>query len=456
MDLKCFGHKFNKYEELKDLFHEKIFGTSYWILIRTNIFVSLQNNSFGFEKWKKKRNRRKGVKSIVNDTYSFLKLIRSVKERKSIIIPHERRQIINGKAQCIYTYFLESKFRKDNISFCVFDYNKSNEQNYLYLNSIETIVSILLKILDPFIIFSIGNTVKEIYSEFGQTASKREIKLFETIIKRSLIREKIIKAIIKKIKPDIIYLVDYYNHKNITICQVARELNIKTVELQHGPISQFSIQYCFPKNIKRPKGFPDYFLFFGKNWMYKDFFPIANTNQFSIGFYYLDERIQDLKNNYKEKDYICLISQPSISKTILHYAKIISRTGIKIVLRLHPSERNKVGNILEELKDFSNIKVDQNIDAYQTVLESKGVVGIHSTLLFESLKLNKKVFIIEANLSEVATNYDYQNEFILINQHSNFEELFSSAKNKSNTQSAFFDDFNDNGLSLTLSTIESA
>ena len=299
MTLENLINIFNKVENEEKLFGKTTGSLNHWIIIRTNVFVKIQNQLFNLNKWKNSYRKKQSLFNVYSSLRYLLRILLNLEKTDYLVIPHGRRE----KANCNYIGVLQEKFQNDKKSFQIINISENYTfSDEIHLRRFEVLISIIGKLISPFYRNPIKQDIQKIYERCGVTLERSDIRLYKVLIIKSLLREKIYHLILKRLKPKALFLVDYYNHFNLVMCQVAKDMGVLVTEFQHGPITKYSIQYCFPESIISPKGFPDNFLFFGDNWKGKSYFPIPKENQFSIGFKHLEKQKQSISKKQFEEE----------------------------------------------------------------------------------------------------------------------------------------------------------
>lgn len=207
--------------------------------------------------------------------------------------------------------------------------------------------------------------------------------------------------ILDTVRPKIILEVVGYNIDCMIVNELAAERHIPTVELQHGVTGNAHIAYnYFPGT--QVKQFPQYFFAFSKFWMETADYPIAEARLKEIGFPYLSEKAEKIKQKVGKKKpaQIIFISQPKIGEALSEIAvdlnEMIDEERYKIVYKLHPGEYERWHERYRKLSD-SGIEVIDNsrVDLYELFAASTYQVGGYgSTATFEGLEFNLKTYIM--------------------------------------------------------------
>jgi hypothetical protein len=204
-----------------------------------------------------------------------------------------------------------------------------------------------------------------------------------------------------KTKPKIIFLnCGYYGGENY-ILRIARSLNIKTAEFQHGLISNNHIAYNYDDyllNFEEYKYYiPEYYLSYGEYWNEQINIP---GNVFTIGNPHFYEQIKKYKNIPSKKDTILIPSQGTITKEMVEIAIFLATEykNYDIIFKLHPGELNSL-NLIKPLEKYSNIFIKKDGDIFDYIAKSEVIVACYSTTIFEAIGMGKKVYILDNNYS---------------------------------------------------------
>jgi len=203
-------------------------------------------------------------------------------------------------------------------------------------------------------------------------------------------------SLIKKAAPNVVVVLVSYGKK--TIIEASKNLGIPVVELQHGSISRYHIGYSFPGSNGPKRSFPDYFLTFGEYWKNLVEFPIPENHVISVGFPFFDME-RSKYGNEEKKDQIVFISQGTIGEKMSKFAiklKASKDLNMDIVYKLHPGEYARWKKDYPWLVD-SGIQVidDESEPLYKLLAQSKAVIGVYSTAIYESLGLGLRTFLLD-------------------------------------------------------------
>lgn len=84
-----------------------------------------------------------------------------------------------------------------------------------------------------------------------------------------------------------------YSRRCMVVNEIAEEMDIPTVELQHGTMGEEHGAYNFPEGYKI-KQFPKYVFLFSEYWINKASIPISQENRKIVGFPYLEKWLQNI------------------------------------------------------------------------------------------------------------------------------------------------------------------
>jgi hypothetical protein len=208
--------------------------------------------------------------------------------------------------------------------------------------------------------------------------------------------------VLKKLNPEIIFVnCGSYGQYNAMLIKTAKDQGIVTGEFQHGTISKGHLAYNYGEGVlksdKYRKYFPDYVLTFGDYWNEQMNIPGKSVTIGAPHFYHSIEKYKTVEE--KEKT-ILVVSQGTITQTFVDIAKYLAKTlpQYTIIFKLHPGEV-PFKNRYEELYKYKNIHIAKSGDIYKFIAESENIVACYSTTVFEAMGFNKKIFILDNEMS---------------------------------------------------------
>jgi hypothetical protein len=286
-----------------------------------------------------------------------------------------------------------------------------NNKNEIVIPMEKILVSIVLR--EKFIYNRVLKALNEIFSTYKyRKIILDNLKYISSYVSRYLSSIIFFRKYFKKHKPKIIFTVCHYCTINKGIIKVANEMNIPTVDVQHGLISKTQPGYISKNSIK--EDIPMYIFVYGK--YFKDII-LENSNWFSsnniivTGNYYLS-KYKINEDVYNHKNNVLLITtQPIVDCKA--YEKIIQealKENLEVYIKIHPSERIEK---YEMLRNKYNLKIiDKTENLYEVLKKAKYHATVFSTSAIESL------FFGIPNIIIPWKNYENNLDFLVDNKTS--------------------------------------
>jgi hypothetical protein len=397
-------------EEELDLFNKKIDGVYFWELIRRSVVLQIaqQTDVYGRAHTILERNKS----YIVNYGLNALKSIFSANpffgpKTDLLFIGHQRRKLLDdglwwdvycdpvieylhNKEECL---LLESAYQNNHLT-----PSKTRLIKYLdpasfagaLLKRSKLIHVSLLKI-ELLIVYKIEEKIKKKFNT--------DIAL-DALVRQKLIARKcmlpVYSRLLKKIMPKIVVFLVSYGHE--LFIEACKRQNITTIEFQHGSMSRYDTAYSFPIKNSRKRMFPDYFFAFGDYWKNLVQFPISEEKVISVGFPFFEMGIAKYRNEPK-KDQIIFISQGTIGAKLSKFAVDLGARHdfhMDIAYKLHPGEYARWRKEYPWLVDAS-IRVidDESEPLYKILAQSKALIGVYSTVVYEGLGLGLPTYLVD-------------------------------------------------------------
>lgn len=409
MELKLFDRQINNYYFWMYLRHPIIDDT---IQITSNRGVGHNISKIGNTKKEKVINLIKLIKNYITYIYKYI----FMKKKKVLIINHPRKvKDEEGLYECKYTDVISNYIQDSTViefPYPCKHYYPAKNKKILYMDFVKITAHILSKILRKtkknkelleYANKNITEIDEKIQEKIGIKINKN--KYVNRIIEYYyiyVIEKKLLKKLIKKIQPEKIVEVVYYATDNMIINEIAKELNIEIIELQHGTIGNEHIAYNFKEKINIPQ-FPEKILLFSNYWKETARFPIDEKKLIPVGFPYFENQVEKVQKNKKDNQKrILFISQGTIGYKLVKLAvdleKLITENEkmnkeYEIIYKLHPGEFKIWKEEYSQLIN-SNIKVITNeIDLYELFFISDIQIGVYSTAIYEGLGFNLHTLI---------------------------------------------------------------
>ena len=393
------------------LFSQQIEGVYFWKLIRLPLFNYLVELHGHIETNNIEKNTRKRfvktIVSVISNTF-FYSTFRKKEKKNILIFENPRKFKGNDGYYDPYTYKLVEKLRHENKKIEIIDsgfegahleaagdgrsFSGSILYDLFYRVWLRA-VPFKLKKQDRKLVSLIEKRLEE---DFGKKIELKKLLIRHTRLYKYQYAK--YSALFKYKAPEKIYIICSYGKEGLI--QAARLSGAEIIEIQHGVMGKYHLGYDFPKEVLIPY-FPDQLLLFGKYWKDSTSFP-SNLKEIDIiGFYDFYRKLDKYKDIKRKDTQIVFVSQwtngKKLSKKALEVAG--SNPEYKIIFRLHPAEREAWKMMYPELKapEVKNFKVDDSgSDIYHLLFESKYVVGVYSTVLYEAIGLGCNV--IQLNL----------------------------------------------------------
>ncbi len=231
------------------------------------------------------------------------------------------------------------------------------------------------------------------------------------------------KRLLKRVNPDIAVLLVSYGKE--TFIEACNELQIPTVELQHGVIHTNHLGYHYPGD-RTKRYFPDYLLTFGEYWNDCVNYPIEDERVIAVGYPYLEQRRKKYEDA-ESSNQILFISQGTIGEQLSKFAMEVNEhpdIDHDIVYKLHPGEYDRWRDEYPWLVDADFEVIDSSEPPlYELFAKSSAQIGVGSTAVFEGLCFDLETFVYDCPGSSVLASLVDEDAAELV---SSADELASS------------------------------
>lgn len=412
-------NSFLKFEKKYDLFDIKLDGVSFWHLIRVSIYNDIMKQRYNIpdpHQSKVSNNRLRYVIYKLKQSMNYLKNnpYKKIKKKDILILNHHRRvrDIDNNCYICLYTSNLIHHLN-DNYYVYENHYQQKHftpvpEKHIKYTDIIGNkwlVNRVLAKIFNKKLLSSkekkiIIKLINDINSDFSvQLDQKKWIHTIENILFSYHGFYKTYRKIIEKIQPKVIIQVVSYEITRYVINKIAKELEIPTIELQHGTMGKYHIAYNFSEKMTIDT-FPDFIFTFGDYWKDNTRLPIDDNKVISVGWPFYEKQVKRQQNIQNNKTIILFISQGTIgkklSKMAIEIKENINLNEYHIIYKLHPGEydvwkKNYPWLINSEIEVIDHNNYDMHYYFNQADIQ----IGVNSTAIFEGLGYDLQTFIIK-------------------------------------------------------------
>ena len=240
-----------------------------------------------------------------------------------LIIPHQRRILDGNRYRCVYTDEIADYLSFSSITaeflFGKIHYKPVASKNIVYLDYVDVLPAVKYKILKCNSLKIkeyaqiIDNSIKEFFS-VELTPGYIE-KLIEKRYYWHKYKKPLLRKLLLKIKPKVVIEVVGYETNKMILNEVAHELNIPCIELQHGVIGSGHIAYNY--KIDQPlTQFPSYLFVYSDYWRRTCSFPVGKDRIIPTGFPYLEEQVSKYPKKKKNDKSINIIIYSSTDSSI--------------------------------------------------------------------------------------------------------------------------------------------
>ncbi len=384
-------------EKKYKLFNHKIDNIYFYQLIRMEIYyyIVAKKKIFHQQPVFKKTKIFKVIYFVLKDLFLINKR-KNLLNQGICIIPHQR--IIENKD--VYTGYLKQIIKDFTIL------HQSAGLNFLMdQNSINYDLYVVKKKFWSFFNFSQNkkktDALANIFKKFF-LLDENFNNFLNATINNKINSYRIGLNLLKKSSFKKIILVNSYANNHLIYA--ANELNIPTIELQHGIINKNHLGYHYPKVKKNSiSAFPKKLLLFGDFWKDKADYPINENQIIPLGYPHFDENFKKYGRGKKKVNRILVISQQTTQNYLrLFIKKILKKKKIYFTYKAHPKEDLQKAIIFFKQHNISQFVkiVSGNENIFKIFKRHKIQIGVFSTALFEGYFYELKTGIIDLPGSE--------------------------------------------------------
>jgi hypothetical protein len=262
--------------------------------------------------------------------------------------------------------------------------------------------------------------VKKIKKVFNIKINPNEVQrlISYNLFKINSIEKKLsfYKKLIKKIKPKLAIIEGASYSENAILNYALHSSGIRIAEPQHGMINNAHENYNFSSLIRNNKEYklflPDDFLAYGKQWSKSINGPFIKHN---IGNPHKSQNTYEKRKNNNSKK-ILLVSDGINIGMLINLSKkifILFKKRYEVFIRPHPIETD---NLYKKHKFYKHIKIDNEENLYKSLSDKEIVISEMSTVLYDSLNIVPKIFILRTDKSKFSIPNHPFNEIKDINE----------------------------------------
>ncbi|KAM9865995.1 hypothetical protein ACIFOC_00904 [Leucobacter aridicollis] len=210
------------------------------------------------------------------------------------------------------------------------------------------------------------------------------------------------RGLLERTRPRRIYMQTAAYGDRSNLIRIAHERGIEVAELQHGWIGASHAAYNFGAVMRRPEllaCLPDTLLTFGEYWGEEVRFP---GRVIPVGKPSLEEAARVAVPYEKRPPRVLVVSSIMERERLISVTQSLRRQlpdHWQVVFRPHPSERATVNELYAALLD-DGVEVDVQSEVNSSISNSKAVIGMVSTVLYEALAFGVHIGVIETDLAD--------------------------------------------------------
>lgn len=435
------SEQFLEFENKKRLFEDSIEGFQYWPYIRFEVYTWTSSNvQRKYDEKSKRKNLQDKAKGVIwkfwlalsHNTFKCHKHVdvlamgypRWIKNQNGVLLDPYVEYLtkhLTWSSQVIERYLPAYK-------------NYDSKTGYrVYTEDAELISKIRAYFLSKKkkrLIFNKCKTISDyIKDEFGIDIDINLImrKMIKSYTMWITYRKKYQKLLIRT-TPFCILEAPGYSDSSQIMNEIAKEMSIPTIEIEHGWISENNIPYNYIDEINI-KSFPEHIFVCSEYQKTNVRFPIPSENIHVVGFPFLEEQVE--VNKLKNKNTILLLGNvmylgDAINKFAIRLVKYIKDSSIdyKVVFKAHPKDPCQSCDY-DKLRENSDIveivSGTHDKSVYDCLGNASIVIGTSTSTLYEAKAFGGRVYILRAPDSEIMKNFVEQGYSIFIN---NPEDIF--------------------------------
>ena len=435
--------KFIDFEKEYSVFNLKYGEIYYWHLIRSWLYRSLLKDDSKYDDLSKKRGNalqvlRKLIVSMINCMINVKQFPLKKNHCDIMFSSSWNFRLVNGEKTDIFFDFLKIDKK---YSFKSFEYNDS-----LHISNQRNISSsfIDLKMMFGYFKFifqnkfksqdyppEIDSIIESLSFSLGTEVSSAKIKsrVLYSICVYNIYYQNILKYL-SEITPKAVVMTNAYGLRHFATIRGAKELGIKTVELQHGLIGGYHIDYNFADQIESGRYCPDYLLTFGEYWNETCRSP-QSLKKIAIGYRYIEFIEKSSKDVVRDASTVVFYSTRSndFADFTCGFADLVKEQNYKIVFKYHPMECGKAD--YPQLRGRDIIVIDQPTEVHNFLTKYEHHVSVGSTVLFEGAMRGVSIYVWDLTGKEhtdILTDSGYGS--VVKNEHELFEQIRRAKDNK--------------------------
>ena len=426
---------FYEVEKKYNLFEKEYNGFEFGVYMRRPITWKLQKmvDNIGEAHYTKKTNRFENLFLLLRQFKYVLQNGKVPRRKCDVLFVSHPRRVYNGETyECIYTDILAEKFEnaitlEKHYQGMHYEPAKSKEIIYMDVVDIKIQFSSIykslfcqkeIKQLKQFFEAQVSEAVKELNQHYKTDISIDNITMELVYMYCSYrVLSKYFEKLLKKTNPRAIVEVVSYSMEWQVLNEIASDMKIPTVELQHGIINKNHVAYNYPLG-RKIKQFPQNIFLFSDFWKEGVQYPVSKEHIFATGNPHLERqeiKYKGIKEKLDNKTRILFLSSGPIGTLLADTAvgvyDILSEAEYEIIYKLHPGEFSVWEEKYPQLVN-SRIKVisDNKTDLYQLFCQSDILIsGFNSTTIFAGMYYGLRTYVADYRLIDEIRNLESKN-----------------------------------------------
>jgi len=310
------------------------------------------------------------------------------------------------------------------------------------------------------IVDNIVDIIADSYSVNGRELRKH----LDDAVEIFVCMNNLLRNLLEKVKPKAVFIRCGYGRFHMALSQACKELNIPSIELQHGFINKHTPGYVKAMKSGNRDCVPEYFLSYGEKFTE----IVKKGNLFdpekvvSIGYPYLEnvkeckgqfnENTEEFKSNYNKYILITSDSLPHIASEVEQFTMDLSKVlslknkKIGIIFKPHPFDKNDY----KHLQEIENIYVADRYAITYNLLKNS---DIHSTV-FSTSAIEALAFGVPNILINIKGGYAENIRDIIDKESSFLVDTVNEYIHKLNLILSNYDNYSHNALQKSKHTFK--
>lgn len=403
------GEKLLEIEAESGLFDLIVEGVHLWQYVRLHCLLKILEEITGF---RMSNQSRKTVECKAEKNFAIGEWIKKRQFwvcRKDLLVINHPRRVREGA--CYKCFVTDTLLEKLDYSYYVYEKEymgmhfkpvKTKHLKYITIKSKEKDDQKCDKLLKEFAIKVIK--VFEEECEFKLSKALRDhIAIFVRSTFYNILDYRIwADRVLTLVNPKAVMVTVGYDQCVQVIIAEAKKRRIPTIELEHGRIgnTHLAYNYIYQGEIET---FADYMFTYGEYEKVVPRYPIDQKNVIAVGYPELERKalLYANKKRKRKQKVLTFISGFLDGKIVSKYAVDLRKSrelkNIRMIYKLHPVEYDQWKQLYPNLLNSGLEIISDNLhDVYYYIGNSDYVVGISSTVLFETTMFSARIFVIAA------------------------------------------------------------